>query len=301
MTTARVPAGVSTGGQFATGARTESPAVLCAPGPVLTGDVDPVEGNCWSVPDDVDTAVAAEADVQLSSIAWWSTRPGLDSWCSCGTCPTEPRELPEGTETFDLTCDGALVAHYAARMAAGDEFPPVQVLHDPAGQPWGGPLHRVLVDDGFHRISAALLLGRERISAHVFAADHAAALAALEPAPVDLPPGRLRAETFLPDGVDHLHHAPFMEGPVYPALDETTWAGHPVRDVPLAGLHRTQRHLGRGHVQRHLAGGEPDGGDEAWVVVHRGVSWVVDGHHRAVAEKVAGRTTMRAHVFVADW
>lgn len=178
----RQPGGVPNGGQFARQARPEPDLDLPSDAGAainLTYDVDPVEGNCWMIPPDVDTSVAAESDVPMSVVSWWAKTPGEDSWCQCGSCPSQPHEIPEGREG-ESDCDGALIAHYAARMEAGDEFPPVQVIHDPQGQDWGGTIHHVLVDDGFHRISAALMLGRDSIPCHVFAVDHTRALSDIE-------------------------------------------------------------------------------------------------------------------------
>jgi len=179
----RVPAGVRTGGQFATEARAEAPVELAR----LAADIDPLEGACWRVPDGVDRTVALEVDVPLAAVDWWTVAPTDGKrWCACGACPTTPTlstKDPDDFDDWDLRCDGRLIAHYAACMERGDEFPPVQVLHDPAGQPWGGTLHRVLVDDGFHRLSAARMLGLDTVRAHVFAADHGAALAAIAPPP----------------------------------------------------------------------------------------------------------------------
>ncbi len=52
----------------------------------------------------------------------------------------------------------ALVEEYAEEMVAGAEFPPVSVVHDGSNY-W--------LYDGFHRFSAASLLGRDRIAAEV--------------------------------------------------------------------------------------------------------------------------------------
>lgn len=141
-------------------------------------ETDEIEGACWEIPSDVDPSLAVECDIPLSQVDWWSISPQDDDWCDCGACPTVPTELPEDAQVFEL-CTGARVAHYAARMQAGDEFPAVQVLYDPDGQEWNGTIRHFLVDDGFHRTSAVRLLGKSHVPIELFAADHHAAVAAL--------------------------------------------------------------------------------------------------------------------------
>lgn len=132
-------------------------------------------GDCWDVPDGIDTELALTGAIPLRLVDWWSTSPDdADSWCWCETCPTTPTEAPADDSWGDL-CPGGRAAHYAARMLAGDEFPPLTLIFDPAGQDG----HTLLVDDGFHRISAARLAGLDTITVEVFAADHEAALEAI--------------------------------------------------------------------------------------------------------------------------
>jgi len=54
--------------------------------------------------------------------------------------------------------DGVTVSEYAEAMERGDEFPPVQVMHD--GESYW-------LYDGFHRVKAAKEIGRETVSAEV--------------------------------------------------------------------------------------------------------------------------------------
>lgn len=144
---------------------------------LLIDAIYPPEGNCWDIPDDVDTSMAALIELPLAVVAWWSIKPGDEGWCDCGTCPTTPAELSED-EAEECLCNGGRIAHYAARMIAGDQFPPLTVIYDPASQEWNGN-RTILVDDGWHRVSAAMLIGRETFPAEVFAADHTAAVEAI--------------------------------------------------------------------------------------------------------------------------
>jgi len=178
--TARVPAGIREGGQYATTTRPEPSVTLPSPSAGgVSSDVDELEGACWDVPEDVprDQALVVE-NFPLEKIAWWAADPDHDYWCECGTCPREPGLAPDDVEGLEL-CSGGRIAHYAACIERGDQFPPLQVLHDPAGQDWDGKPHTLLVDDGHHRLSAYLLLGRTTAPADVYAADYAAAAAAL--------------------------------------------------------------------------------------------------------------------------
>ena len=176
----RVHAGVRDGGQFTTHPRPESPVEL--PTQPIPAPADPLEGNCWDIPAGTDTNHAvAVGDFPVSQVSWWSVGPGDETWCRCGRCPSTPTLADERTMS-DTSCEAPRIAHYAACIEAGDEFPPIHVLHDSAGQRWGEQERHLLVDDGFHRISAYRLLGRTTIPADLYAADHGAALAAVNDA-----------------------------------------------------------------------------------------------------------------------
>lgn len=130
-------------------------------------------GACHQVA--VDPQSACEVtDLELSTVAYWSIGPGDRWWCACTaanhTCPRGPTEGPEG----QWEARGVHVAHYAARMLAGDDFPPIVVIdlgeevRNPDPDPEPSTIgQRYLVEDGFHRISAALLARRTRIPAVV--------------------------------------------------------------------------------------------------------------------------------------
>lgn len=142
-------------------------------------DADMLEGACWEIPDDIDTEHAVQTEMSVESLAWWSNTPDDgDAWCACGNCPTTPVEMPANKEMFDVECDGEMIAHYAARIQAGDQFPPIQVFHDPDGQEWKGQTRHLLVDDGYHRISAYRLAGVDTIPVDLYAANYEEALQA---------------------------------------------------------------------------------------------------------------------------
>lgn len=141
-------------------------------------DADYLDGACWDIADGTNRDTALDVpDFPLALVSWWASQPGDAGWCYCRACPRVPTEAPDGAD-FDH-CDGHRIAHYAARIAAADDFPPIQVIHDPTGQEWGDEHFTWLVDDGMHRISAYLLLGRTTIPAFVYTADPAAALTEL--------------------------------------------------------------------------------------------------------------------------
>lgn len=179
MTPNRVGQGVREGGQFAVESRAEPDTALAADLLTFVDNPDPLYGECWEVPDDVDPDLAVNVErFPLEQVSWWAVTPADgDAWCHCGRCPREPRLLADDEDAY--RCAALRIAHYAACMQRGDEFPPIQVLHDPDGQDWNGPRH-LLVDAGHHRISAALLAGRTTIEADLYAADHAAALRAVQ-------------------------------------------------------------------------------------------------------------------------
>lgn len=137
-------------------------------------------GMCvYPMPDLAKGALLGEIDLAL--VSWWSSAPpSSDSlgtcWCPIDciihhhVCPRGPQEF-DGSDWADAS-DGERIAHYAARMIQGDVFPPIVVIDAgatpdiwPRDCPTGW-----LVDDGYHRISAAILAGFLTIQAVVFTA-----------------------------------------------------------------------------------------------------------------------------------
>lgn len=130
-------------------------------------------GACHEVAVDESPALRVER-FPVSLVNHWSVAPRDEdsAWCrsSCKGnvhyCANGPVEMSPNDDPSDG--DGVLIAHYAARMAAGDKFPPLVLIDnrdfcDSRSPAW-------LVEDGFHRISAAKIAGIEHLSAIVFRA-----------------------------------------------------------------------------------------------------------------------------------
>lgn len=124
---------------------------------------------CFELPAgaDPDRAVMVPA-FPIALVEWWSITPADSQWHGG---PRKPVCLCDnGYES-----DGEMIADYAFHLSMGDTFPEIQVAYDPDGSEWSGIKHWI-VDDGFHRISAARMLGWNSFPALVYAADYSAAL-----------------------------------------------------------------------------------------------------------------------------
>ena len=79
-------------------------------------------------------------------------------------------EITQDEEIASRPIDPAVVAEYAERMAAGDEFPPVEVMRDAGGVNW--------LWNGWHRVEAATRNGVKSIDCEIRKGDRRAALLA---------------------------------------------------------------------------------------------------------------------------
>lgn len=111
---------------------------------------------------------------------------------------------------------------------------------------------------------------------------------------------RRAIDDYFDGGVREYVEAPWVQARVHVTLVPQEWRELPVRAFPLAGLKRTQARVLAKHVDRHLAGGTPQGDDLPWVVVYGGEHWVLDGHHRVVAGIERGDTDIEAHYIDLD-
>lgn len=144
-------------------------------------------GACHEVARNEDAGLMV-CEFPLALVVHWSIGPQdrtdpESTWCHPGCtefehlCPTSPQEARGSTEDpSPLTdCgDGRLIAHYAAALTQGgvEGWPPIIVIDNRVNCAEGTPLsEQWLVEDGYHRISAALMLGWATFPAVVLAAD----------------------------------------------------------------------------------------------------------------------------------
>lgn len=147
-------------------------------------------GACHLTPVDMDYALTVPC-FPVALVAHWSSSPADrdapdedNLWCNptctpdAHDCPDGPRLAPEpdpDDECAARDCgDGEVIAHYAAHIPPDgpvEGWPPLVIIDNRRDCPDDAPLDRQwLVEDGYHRISACLLVGRESFPAIVLPA-----------------------------------------------------------------------------------------------------------------------------------